>query len=112
MQRRLLFHWLSSLLQVACARAAFVSGLLCLASGCVQGPNYSRPPIVVPSAYRFSGLELRNQRQSATRDWWMELADKQLNDLVQEALVNNRDLRVAAARVDEFTAILAGTNSQ
>jgi multidrug efflux system outer membrane protein len=112
MQRRLLFHWQSSALQVASARAAFVSGLLCLAPGCVQGPNYSRPAVVVPSAYRFSGLELRDQRQSVTRDWWIELADKQLDDLVQEALVNNRDLRVAAARVDEFTAILAGTKSQ
>ncbi len=31
---------------------------------------------------------------------------------MREALANNRDLRIATARVDEFAAILAGTQSQ
>jgi multidrug efflux system outer membrane protein len=48
----------------------------------------------------------------ATGAWWLELGDRRLDLLVQEALVNNRDLRVASARVDEFAAILAGTKSQ
>jgi len=40
------------------------------------------------------------------------MGDGQLDALVQEALVNNRDLRIASARVDEFAAIYAGTRSQ
>ena len=35
-----------------------------------------------------------------------------MDALVHEALANNRDLRIATARVDEFAAILAGTRSQ
>ena len=44
--------------------------------------------------------------------WWNAYRDPYLDGLVREALVNNRDLRIATARVDEFAAILAGTKSQ
>jgi multidrug efflux system outer membrane protein len=44
--------------------------------------------------------------------WWNGFDDKHLDELVHEALANNRDLRIATARVDEFAAILAGTRSQ
>lgn len=40
------------------------------------------------------------------------MGDRQLDALVEEALLNNRDLRIASARVDEFAAIYAGTRSQ
>ena len=40
------------------------------------------------------------------------MGDPQLDALIDEALANNRDLKVATARVDEFAAILAGTRAQ
>ena len=46
------------------------------------------------------------------QSWWTGYGDRHLDALVQEALENNRDLRIATARVDEFGAILAGTKSQ
>src|SRR3954470_3440297 len=98
--------------RLASARIASAAVLLCFATGCVQGPNYTRPPIAVPSAYRFSSPELRAQSETAIGDWWIHMGDKQLDSLVQEALANNRDLRVATARVNEFAAILEGTKSQ
>src|SRR5437763_679576 len=104
--------WQSRVPQFAPARIACAFALLCFGTGCVQGPNYARPAVPVPSTYRFSSPELRAQPQSTIDDWWIDIGDKQLDALVQEALANNRDLRVATARVDEFAAILAGTKSQ
>src|SRR3954447_6806307 len=88
---------------------AFVSCALFLISGCVQGPDYVRPVVEVPPAYRFA----QGTPDIAPRSgWWNAYHDARLDNLVREALANNRDLRIAAARVDEFAAILAGTKSQ
>jgi multidrug efflux system outer membrane protein len=81
-------------------------GLVC---GCVQGPDYVKPAVEVPAAYRFGELVPGAAEQPA---WWNEYRDPYLDGLVREALENNRDLRIATARVDEFAAILAGTRSQ
>ncbi|HEU4651858.1 MAG TPA: efflux transporter outer membrane subunit, partial [Croceibacterium sp.] len=44
--------------------------------------------------------------------WWNAFDDPTLNALVDEALANNRDLRIASARVDEAAAIVSGTQAQ
>jgi multidrug efflux system outer membrane protein len=80
-----------------------------LAGGCVQGPGYVKPVVEIPAAYRFSEQTLATAQQPA---WWTAYRDPYLDGLVREALVNNLDLHIATARVDEFAAILAGTKSQ
>ena len=80
----------------------------CLVGGCVQGPNYVKPTVEVPPSYRFNELSV----EAAQPAWWSAYHDHYLDDLVREALASNRDLRIATARVDEFAAILAGTQSQ
>jgi len=112
MKRGILSDRLSATTRSARHSLLFVAGLQCLVTGCIQGPDYSRPVVAVPSAYRFATPDLQIQRASANGAWWHELGDRRLDSLVQEALINNRDLRVATARVDEFSAILAGTRSQ
>jgi multidrug efflux system outer membrane protein len=44
--------------------------------------------------------------------WWTAFNDRILDQLIREGVTNNRDLRIATARVDEFEAILRGTQSQ
>jgi multidrug efflux system outer membrane protein len=83
---------------------------LCLASACVQGPDYERPAVEVPSAYRFG--DPSGDPAFAEHAWWGGFKDPILDGLVAEALANNRDLRIATYRVDEFAAVLAGTRSQ
>ncbi len=91
-------------------RLAAAACCLGLASGCVQGSDYARPAVEVPAAYRSAGPQAA---ASLTQDrWWTAYGDRHLDVLVDEALANNRDLRIATARVDEFSAILAGTKSQ
>lgn len=90
-------------------RLIAAAGCACLAAGCVQGPDYARPEVEVPSAYRFAELSGESLNQPG---WWNAYRDPHLDGLVREALVSNRDLRIASARIDEFAAILAGTRSQ
>ena len=87
------------------------AALLCaaaLAGGCTLGPNYQRPQIEVPTAYRFA--EPAAQAISDV-EWWEGFGDPVLSDLVRDALRNNLDVRIAAARVDIFLGALATTRS-
>jgi multidrug efflux system outer membrane protein len=94
-------------------RTMFVAVIFALASGaCVQGPDYRRPDVDIPPNFRFgTSPELQPQRLTEA-GWWRSMGDPNLDALVETALLNNRDLRVATARVDEFDAILAGTKAQ
>ena len=84
---------------------------LCLMSGCVQGPDYVKPTVEVPTHYR-SGDTAALTASANEDQWWTGYGDRHLDALVEEALAKNRDLRIASGRVDEFAAILAGTRSQ
>ena len=90
--------------------AVVATGLIC--TGCAQGPNYSRPIVSVPATFRFEVQRPQATDSADTAGWWLAIGDQHLDALVQEALSNNRDLKIASARVNEFAAILAGTKSQ
>jgi len=87
-----------------------VAGLLLATAACVQGPDYERPGVAVPDDYRFQNATA--PFEADTRVWWDAFGDPTLNALVDEALADNRDLRVASARVDEAAAIVSGTRAQ
>ena len=105
-------YWNSSVPAARRIRATCASGFLFITSGCVQGPNYTRPAIEIPSTYRFSAQNAAQQPAAASGAWWRAMGDPRLDALVAEALSNNRDLKVATARVAEFGAILEGTKAQ
>ncbi len=93
--------------------ATYLAALaLCLATGCVQGPDYEKPSVEVPPAYRYGDQAYMLAAYTDNYTWWNGLRDPVLDGLIRECLANNRDLRIATARVDEFAAILAGTRSQ
>jgi multidrug efflux system outer membrane protein len=70
----------------------------CTLTACIGEP-YSRPDLAVPSQYRFA---LAQSQTPADTVWWARFGDPTLDALVTEALANNEDLRIAAARVDQF----------
>ncbi len=77
--------------------------LLVLVGGCTVGPNYQRPPVDEPAAFRGDTVP-----GAAVVDlaWWELFEDPVLQDLIETALANNRDLRTAVARIDEAAATL------
>lgn len=71
-------------------------------SGCtVVGPDYVRPDVDTPSDFRIEAGELA---EVANVSWWSQFGDPVLDRLVETALRNNRDIRLAAERVLEFAA--------
>jgi len=68
-------------------------------AGCAIGPDYKRPAIDTPAAWRVEEKEAQDKANTA---WWHQFDDPVLNGLIDEALKQNNDLRVATARVDEY----------
>ncbi|MFM0310278.1 efflux transporter outer membrane subunit [Paraburkholderia sp. RL17-383-BIF-A] len=93
------------------SNVSWVSALgLCLfLSGCVMGPDYARPSIATPATFRFSDGA---QAQIVDTAWWVQFNDPVLNELIATALAQNKDLKIAAARVDEFRGQFVTTRSQ
>jgi len=73
--------------------------------GCINlGPDYQRPDlgIQVPESYKFAPTE-KPPLEIADR-WWEIFDDKELNQLVEDALKYNWDIKQAAARILEVRA--------
>jgi multidrug efflux system outer membrane protein len=84
------------------------SGLLL--AGCKLGPDYRRPDTKAPANYRFaSGADAGSL---ADEGWWQVYQDTRLQQLIREALANNLDVGIAAARVDQARAALGATRLQ
>jgi outer membrane protein, multidrug efflux system len=80
-------------------KSLLVSLLALLAGGCMVGPDYVRPPADAPAAWRLADQDARDLANTA---WWEQFGDPVLNDLVASALRENKDLLIAAARIEEF----------
>jgi NodT family efflux transporter outer membrane factor (OMF) lipoprotein len=77
-------------------------------SACVVGPNYKKPAdIAAPDAtLREAGVS--GVTPSPLPDkWWQLFDDANVDRLVEKALVNNTDLRVAAANLQRARAVLS-----
>lgn len=78
--------------------------LLTFSSACAVGPNYRRPKVEVPGEFRDQGnIPTANEADTSFADlpWWQVFEDPQLQELIRKALEQNKDLKMAAARVEE-----------
>ena len=73
-----------------------------LLGGCAIGPNYERPVVAEPQTFR--GQAAAEAASLADLPWWEVFQDTILKNLITEALANNYDVRIAAARVQEARA--------
>jgi outer membrane protein, multidrug efflux system len=91
-------------------RTSTLVALIAIAvSGCTVGPDYVRPSVDTPAAWR---IDYPKAAEVANTKWWEQFGDPVLNDLIEKALQENRDVRIAAARVDQFAGALVATRSQ
>jgi multidrug efflux system outer membrane protein len=80
----------------------------CLLAGCAVGPDYRRPPVDAPAAFRF---DAKDASDTANTAWWQQFQDPELDRLIGIALAENKDVQVAAARIDEFLGQFRTTRS-
>ena len=73
-------------------------------SGCMMGPDYRRPDLPVPETYRY--IPDNASQQALDSRWWEDFGDPVLNGMVEEAIVNNRDLRAALANAEKAAAAI------
>ena len=83
---------------------------LILVAGCRVGPNYRRPNVNAPPAFR--GASGGAQPSLADLPWWEVFHDENLKDLIKTSLANNYDLDAAIARVDQAREIAAIARSE
>jgi outer membrane protein, multidrug efflux system len=86
-----------------------VSFLILSFSGCAVGPNYKKPAVPVPPEYRGLSPDQTGKSTAASfgdEKWFDAFQDETLRDLIQTALKQNYDVRIAAARILEARAQL------
>ena len=81
------------------------------AGACTVGPDYERPQVAQPDAFR-SQIGAAEANSIADLPWWEVFNDPALQALITEALANNNDLAVAAARIEQARAQLGVSRSE
>lgn len=71
-------------------------------SGCSLAPDYQRP--ATSEMYGWDGLAENQQETAAIPDWRTFMADSRLQELVDKALLNNKDLRQSVLNVQSMAA--------
>jgi len=77
--------------------------LMLLFSGCMVGPDYHPPCIDLPDAFIY---EPKDVKGSLNVEWWSQFEDAVLNNLIEEALAYNKNVKIAAANIDYAVGIL------
>jgi outer membrane protein, multidrug efflux system len=78
-------------------------GSACVLASCKMGPDYARPDIAVSESFRMAE-EQKDMQSLANVPWWELYRDEALQQLIHNALEENKDLKRAVATVDEFAA--------
>jgi multidrug efflux system outer membrane protein len=74
-------------------------------SGCQIWPDYQRPKVDVPAQYVQSDQQAGSQSMVAN-NWWTLYQDSVLTGLIESALQNNKDIKLAVARIEEADAVM------
>ena len=96
---------------------AFMAAMMSssLVVGCSVGPNYHRPVVQPPTAYRDLSENPQVQAQAASYadlPWWQVFQDPQLQELIRTALKQNYDLQLATERINAARAQVAIARSR
>ena len=87
--------------------------LAALLAGCTVGPDYVRPPMPAPAAFK----ELKGWKPAQPRDqsipgnWWEIFQDPQLNALEEQVAVSNPSIAQAAAQYHQAQALVQAARS-
>jgi multidrug efflux system outer membrane protein len=86
----------------------FTFFLTLLLAGCAMGPDFEQPVVATPNEYdepTIPGASVANLK------WWELFEDEQLTQLIETALINNKELAIALARIEEARATLGFVRS-
>lgn len=86
---------------------------LLLLTGCAVGPDYRRPEVATPAAFKEAGAWKPAEPQDAAPrgNWWEIYGDAELNGLVQQVEVSNQNVAAAAAQYRQALAALGASEA-
>ena len=87
------------------AIAGLVSALL---AGCMVGPDYVKPKVDAPTKYIY---EPQQVAETANSQWWGQFDDPVLDQLIADALAGNKNVKIAAANVEQAAGVLSTTRA-
>ncbi len=77
-------------------------------AGCAVGPDFRKPVVESPESYRLDTMPVATAEDLK---WWELFKDPVLYTLVTTALENNRDLKIAVARIEQARAVVGFTRA-
>ncbi len=80
-----------------------------LLTACTVGPEYAKPEVQLPATWR---VDYSTAAELSNSAWWKLFGDPVLDDLIQSAVSENLDLKIATARVDQYLGALDVSRSQ
>ncbi len=87
------------------------AGVLLYFSGCAVGPDFERPQYAGTDQFRFDTIEEASDT-IVNLKWWDMFSDPVLDTLIKHALIENRDVMIAAARIEAARANLGMTKAE
>ncbi len=89
-------------------RVVLVTVTLVAVGGCAVGPNYKRPPVITPEAYKeLDGWKVAEPGDLTLRGaWWELFGDPTLNELESRVSAANQTLVAAEATYRQATALV------
>lgn len=87
------------------AIAGLAGGLL---AGCMVGPDYVKPKVEAPTKYIY---EPQQVAETANSQWWGQFDDPVLDQLIADALASNKNVKIAAANVEQAAGVLTQTRA-
>jgi len=82
--------------------------LILAGAGCKVGPSFHKPVIDAPETFRFDSIKSDTIVNIA---WWEMFKDEQLKNYIEIALEENKNLKIATARIEEAREILGFTKA-
>ena len=89
----------------------FSVAVAALLAACTAGPDYVRPPVEVPAAYKEGASQGLQWQPAQPRDhlprgpWWSAFGDSQLDALLAQVNVSNQTLAAAEAQFRQSVAL-------
>ncbi len=74
--------------------------LSCFISACNVIPDYQRPTVEMPAQWHFSTLE----KSTVELQWWRNFKSSELNHLMTESLLFNKEISAAQHRIEQARA--------
>jgi NodT family efflux transporter outer membrane factor (OMF) lipoprotein len=89
------------------------AALVALLSACAAGPDYVKPRLDMPVAWKTEApwREIAPDDAAAKGPWWQRFGDARLDQLQAQALANNPTLALAGARLAQARATLEGVSA-